>query len=71
MPVLTNRSDVPRYVLTDDQGQVLQFVTPQPGLNLSRYERTKIGVFGRRGYIPSLNQPHLMAERIISLDKVR
>lgn len=71
MPVLTNRTDVPRYVLTDDQGQVLQFVSPQPGLNLSRYERKKIGIFGRRGYLPSVSQPHLMAERIVTLDRVR
>ncbi|MEM8681492.1 MAG: hypothetical protein AAGF97_19265 [Planctomycetota bacterium] len=70
MPVLTNRSDVPRYVLTDDQGRVLQFVSPKPGMNLGPYERKRIGIYGQRGYLPSVSQPHLMAERIVSLDKV-
>jgi SH3-like domain-containing protein len=71
MPVVTQNRRVPRYVLTDQQGNILQFVTPSPGLNLSRYAHQKVGIYGTRGFLPSMKQPHLVAERIVSMDSVR
>ena len=71
MPVVTNKQGLPRFVLTDDAGKVLQFVTPQPGINLSRYLRQKIGIYGQPGYLPAFQRPHLMAERIVTLNAVR
>jgi hypothetical protein len=71
MPLVTSRPGLPRYALTDAHGQIQQFVTPVPGLNLRRYEQQRIGVYGQRGYLPTLNQPHLLAERIVLLDRVR
>lgn len=68
MPVVTDRSDMPRYVLTDSKGNVKQFVTPQPGLNLQRYLRKKIAIYGQERYMQDMKRPHLTAERIISLD---
>ncbi len=68
MPVYTNRRDIPRYVLTDERGNVLQFVTPQPGLNLRNFERQRIGIFGQQSRVASLEHPHLVAERIVTLD---
>ncbi len=71
MPVVTNKQGLPRFVLTDDNGNVLQFVTPQPGINLNRYVRQKIGIYGQPGYLPAFQRPHLMAERIVTLSAVR
>lgn len=71
MPVVTGKKGVPQYVLTDDNGRVLQFVTPQPGVKLNSYVRQKIGVFGQKTFLPAYERPHLVAERIITLNRVR
>ena len=71
MPVVTDHPSIPRYVLTDAEGNIKQFVSPKPGMNLSRYEQKRIAIYGQKGFLPTYNQPHLMAERIITLDKIR
>ena len=71
MPVVTGKRGVPQYVLTDDNGRVLQFITPQPGVKLNSYVRQKIGVFGQKTFLPSYERPHLVAERIVTLNRVR
>lgn len=71
MPVATNRDNIPKYVLTDNNGNILQFVTPRSGLNLQRYERQRVGIYGEKGYLPSVNQPILTADRIVTMDRVR
>ena len=71
MPVVTRQVGVPRYALTDDHGNILQFVSPRPGLNLRNYEKRRIGIIGQKGFVPRYNKPHLTAERVISLDRVR
>ena len=71
MPVITQRTNVPRYALTDDYGRILKFVTPSPGLNVRRYLRKQIGVSGTQQMLPDLNRPHLTAERITVLDRHR
>lgn len=71
MPIVTQHPGLPRYALTDDNGNILQFVSPLPGLNLSNYERRRIAIIGRKGFVPRFNKVHLTAERIISLDRVR
>jgi len=71
MPVVTQRRDVPQYALTDDYGRILKFVTPTPGLNLRRYLRKQIAVRGTQRSVPQLYRPHLMAERVMELDRQR
>ena len=71
MPVVTRRAGIPRYALTDQNGNILQFVTPKPGLNLRNFERKRIGIMGQKGYMPEFGKAHLTAERIITLDRVR
>lgn len=70
MRVASNRSGAPRYALTDRFGNVVKFVVPQPGLNLSRFERKHVGVLGETKS-SSLDKPILTAERIIALDGLR
>jgi hypothetical protein len=71
MPVVTQDPNIPKYVLTDEQGNILQFVSPKPGINLKRFEQQRVGILGDKSFLPTYNQPHLMAERIITLDKTR
>jgi hypothetical protein len=47
----------------------LGYVSPTPGLNLQRYVRKQVGIFGLRGYVPTLNKPHVTAERVVDLDR--
>lgn len=59
------------YVLQDDQGKITHHVQPAPGLNLHRYLRSKIGIVGQRGFHRQLNLDHVLAERLIVLEKPR
>jgi hypothetical protein len=65
------RQYVPPYVLTDEQGNITQFVTPAPGMNLHRYVNQEIGVFGQRRSLDHLQQPHVTASRVVQLDRHR
>jgi hypothetical protein len=70
-PVVSRKSDKPAapYAVVDQEGQPLCFVTPSPGLNLNRYLNKQVGVYGRRGMLEELHKPHVLAERVIDLDR--
>lgn len=57
------------YAVVDGQGRPVCFVSPAPGLNLHRYLNRQVGLFGRRGWLAELQKPHLVAERVIELDR--
>ncbi|MFO0872305.1 MAG: hypothetical protein U0935_25535 [Pirellulales bacterium] len=69
LPVHSTKRVAPPYALLDDNGKVLQYVTPSPGLNLHRYERKRVGLYGQKGAAQSLNAPHLTAHRVVDLDR--
>lgn len=76
MPVITRASAThdngqytPPFALTDAQGNVLQFVSPSPGLNLRRYARTQVGIYGQVSPLNQFTKPHLTAHRVIVLDR--
>ena len=71
MPVHARRSDVPPFALVDKTGRIVQYVSPAPGLNLHRYRKLQVGVFGQRGFIPTLETPHVTAQRVIVIDPKR
>ena len=58
----------PRYALVDDQGNVLAYVSPAPGMNMQYYLGRRIGVTGARGYIAEQNAEHLTAQHVTMLD---
>lgn len=57
------------YVLQDDNGKITHHVSPGPGMNLSSYLKTKVGIKGQRGYHTELKLDHVTAERVIELDR--
>lgn len=61
----------PTYVLQDENGKILHHVAPAPGINMHRYLKKKVGVVGQRGYNRQLQLPHVTAERVVELDRVR
>ncbi len=69
VPVHSATGTAPPFALLDAQGDVLGYVSPTPGLNLQRYVRKQVGIFGQRGYVQSLNKPHVTAERVVDLDR--
>lgn len=71
LPVHSSKKAAPPYALLDKDGNVLQFVSPAPGLNLNRYLRKEIGVFGQKDQGTTLDKPHLTAHRIVELDRHR
>jgi hypothetical protein len=70
-PVMSKNKPIAPYAVVDESGQPLCFVTPSPGMNLGRYVNKQVGLYGRRGYIESLKSPHVTAQRVIDLERVR
>jgi hypothetical protein len=71
IPVYTSRTDLPRYALTDEQGTIVHFVAPAPGLNLRRYLRKRVGVLGTLQSTATDQPGRLVARRVVQLDRHR
>ena len=69
VPVISSQSNMPRFALTDAQGSILAFVSPRPGLNPRRYQRREVGIVGRETTRTDDQSPHLVAERVVVLDR--
>jgi hypothetical protein len=70
-PVLAQGESVAPYALVDAEGNTRCYLSPSPGMNLSRYVNKEVGIYGRRGYVEALGVPHLTAQRIIDLGRHR
>lgn len=69
LPVHSSTRLTPPFALLDDDGNILHFISPAPGMNLRRYVKKRVGVIGREGTDTRLNAPYLTAERIIDLQR--
>ena len=67
VPVHSSGRDMPTHALTNDAGRIIVYVTPAPGVNLSRFESQAIGVYGLRGYLPQLKSNHVQIQRAVRL----
>lgn len=68
-PVLSRKRHTAPYALVDSDGKPVCFVTPSPGFRIEGYVNKRVGIYGRRGVIQSLNAQHVLAERVIDLDR--
>lgn len=59
--VVSRRPDAPRWALVDEQNNVLVFVAPQTGLDMSPLVGQQVTVRGARGYMPEYKRPYLVA----------
>jgi uncharacterized protein YgiM (DUF1202 family) len=71
LPVHSTKRNAPPYALLDDDGNILQFVSPAPGLNLNRYLKKEVGIFGQKQPTDALDKPHLTAHRIVERERHR
>jgi hypothetical protein len=71
VPVISSLPNLPRFALTDRQGTIRAFVSARPGLNLRRYERREVGIVGRETRSTDDQAPHLLADRVVVLDRHR
>jgi hypothetical protein len=69
VPVHATHAGQPEYALTDDRGNTITYVTAQPGVNLRRYLRQPVGLKGRRGFLTELSANHIVAERVVTLQR--
>ncbi len=67
-PVVSKRPEAPQYALVDERGKVVSFITPTPDLNLKPYVGRRIGVHGKRGFMPEYRRAHVTAGRVTSLE---
>lgn len=65
VPVHSTKRIAPPFAVLDDEGRVRCYVSPLPGLNLRRYQRMYVGLYGQRRYVKSLQAPHVTAERVV------
>lgn len=70
-PVHSTKRPAPPFALVNEEGKILKFVTPAPGMNLRRYVNEQVGIIGQRGVVADLNMDHVTAERIIELKRHR
>ena len=59
------------YALVDADGKRICFVSPAAGLSVSSHINKRVGLYGKRGLIPDLNEPHVLASKVIDLERVR
>ena len=61
------RSSGPAFALTDEHGNILQFVSPSQGIDLRKHVRSQVAIEGKRDVKSVGRTPHLVAERITPL----
>lgn len=71
MKVHAGSRRAPPFAILDSDGQVLEFASPAPGLNLHRYLKKEVGVFGYKSYLPELKTPHITIYRVVDLARHR
>jgi len=65
MPVHSTRRVAPPFALLDADGRVVCYVQPSPGLNLRRYTKRRVGLFGEARRIPDLKATLLTVTRVV------
>ena len=66
MPVHSRTATAPPFALVDEEGQIVCFLRPAPGLRVHRYLNQKIGVFGPKRLLAANHPPLLTAERVVT-----
>jgi hypothetical protein len=69
--VKSSEKPVAPYALVDADGKRICFVSPVPGLSVSSHVNKRVGLYGKRGLIPDMQVSHVLASKVIDLDRVR
>ncbi|MGM0491206.1 MAG: hypothetical protein ACQESR_31145 [Planctomycetota bacterium] len=68
MPVHATRRLAPPFAVLDNQGRVICYARPSPGLNLRRYAKKHVGLFGDKRRVPALKASLLTVTRVVNRD---
>jgi hypothetical protein len=71
MPVHSTKRVAPPFALLDDNGRVRCYVTPSPGLNLRRYAKKYVGLFGEKRFVDAFRTSHITATRVVKQHRTR
>jgi SH3-like domain-containing protein len=56
--------DTPQFAIVDQNGGVLSYVNPSPGVNLQAYQNMQVGVNGTKNYLASAQKPLIQVQRV-------
>lgn len=63
--VYSSRPNMPPFVLTDDAGLTVAYVTPYPGVNLSAHLNSRVAVRGNEKLLQGMAMRHIMVDAIV------
>ena len=67
--VRSRKAGMPKYAITNKSGQITKFLSTKDGTSLSHLVNKHVGVLGRQGFIRTLQKPHVVAERVVVLQR--
>jgi len=67
--VQTRRPGLPKYALTDKSGSIVKFLSTKDGSSLSHLINKEVGVLGQEGYMRQLKKSHVVAQRVVVLQR--
>ena len=67
--VRSRRTGIPQYALTNSSGEVIKFLSTRSPADLSNFVNKEVGVLGELGFIRSLNTGHVVANRVVLLQR--
>lgn len=67
--VQTQRAGLPKYALTDKSGSIVKFLSTKDGSSLSHLINREVGVLGKEGFMRKLKKSHVVAERVVVLQR--
>jgi hypothetical protein len=67
--VHSRRAEIPQYAITNGNGEILRFVSMKDGSSLAKLVNSEVGILGKKGFLRSLNKPHIVAERVLLLQR--
>lgn len=69
MPVHGTRRPAPPYAVLDERGRVICYAQPSPGLNLRRYAKKHVGLFGDTRPMPRIDASLLTVTRVVKRER--
>lgn len=67
--VKSRRPGLPTYAITNSNGEVVKFLSTRDGSSLTQFVNKEVGVLGKLGFIRKLSKAHVVADRVVLLQR--
>ena len=67
--VNSRRAEIPKYAITNRNGDIVRFVSTKDGSSLSHLVNRQVGILGKKAFIRSLKKPLIVADRVLLLQR--